>query len=344
MWCAALPAAVERPQNPGERRHILQGLAAYKYELDLLLSLHVSLCFVWAALCVAGPAFSRTDTYPCSLHSYTLAPCILLPFLLLLPPSDCCPAVPAVPVCLLCRPQAAERAESQRRAAAAAAQSKARQAAARSAANSRAPVAVIMSDKQREAVEGLVQELAEAADLLGPTAAAATAGSNDWGGVSETAGDTTTAAAVAAGDQQDMDEDLAEAASGFIEGLVRTGFSAADAAAAVKAVGPAAGVAAATAATAASAAAAAGGRRVTRVWRSHEGLQPYLDWLCIRLPVQRLPSRYRPGGWGVGGLMGSGVEGFCKLGCVNAATCVMVVVTVGGCRSHKLKYGQVVCF
>jgi hypothetical protein len=58
----------------------------------------------------------------------------------------------------------------------------------------------------------------------------------------------------------------------------------------------AASAAVAATSAAAAAAAAGGGRRVTRVWRSHDGLQPYLDWLCIRLPVERLPSRYRPGG------------------------------------------------
>mgnify|MGYP001807603584 CR=1 FL=1 len=189
--------------------------------------------------------------------------------------------------------QATERAEQQRRSAAAAAQAKSRQASARAASSARAPVAVHMSDKQREAVEGLVQSLA-AADLLGVD------GSFDCGGA-----DSAAAAAVQGGglyQQQQQEgeglgdaEELAEAASAFIDGLIRGGFSATDAAAAVTAVGAAAGIAAAAAATAASAAAVVGGRRVTRVYRSHEGLQPYLDWLCIRLPVERLPSRYRPG-------------------------------------------------
>lgn len=191
--------------------------------------------------------------------------------------------------------QAAERAESQRRAAAAAAQAKARQASVRAASSARAPVAVVMSDKQREAVEGLMQELAAGVDLLGGGGAAAGSNSEGLGGGSGSSG-------LGSGpdlqqeqkQQQQEDEECAEAASQFIDGLVRGGFSAADAAAAVKAVGVAAGMAAATAATAASAAAAAG-RRVTRVYRSHDGLQPYLDWLCIRLPVERLPSRYRPG-------------------------------------------------
>jgi hypothetical protein len=140
-----------------------------------------------------------------------------------------------------------------------------------------------MSDKQREAVEGLVQSLV-AADLLG--------------GAEGCGGSTSSGLATEQQPQQQDEgdaEELAEAASQFIDGLIRAGFSATDAAAAVRAVGPAAGIAAATAATAASAAAAAGGRRVTRLYRSHEGLQPFLDWLCIRLPVERLPSRYRPG-------------------------------------------------
>jgi hypothetical protein len=191
--------------------------------------------------------------------------------------------------------QATERAEQQRRSAAAAAQAKSRQASARAASSARAPVAVHMSDKQREAVEGLVQSLA-AADLLGVD------GSFDCGGADSAAA---AAAAVQGGglyQQQQQEgegqgdaEELAEAASAFKDGLIQGGFSATDAAAAVTAVGAAAGIAAAAAATAASAAAVVGGRRVTRVYRSHQGLQPYLDWLCIRLPVERLPSRYRPG-------------------------------------------------
>jgi hypothetical protein len=146
-----------------------------------------------------------------------------------------------------------------------------------------------MSDKQREAVEGLMQELAAGVDMLGVSGAAAGSSEGLSGGLGS-------GPDLQQQEQAAQEEvDCAEAASQFIDGLVRGGFSAADAAAAVKAVGVAAGMAAATAATAASAAAAAGGRRVTRVYRSHEGLQPYLDWLCIRLPVERLPSRYRPG-------------------------------------------------
>jgi hypothetical protein len=135
-----------------------------------------------------------------------------------------------------------------------------------------------------------MQELA-GADLLGPPAdvAGGPGGSTAGPGPAGSAGDGSEL-------QGEEDEESEAAASAFIDGLVRGGFSATDAAAAVKAVGVAAGVAAATAAVSASAAAAAGGRRVTRVYRSHEGLQPYLDWLCIRLPVERLPSRYRPGG------------------------------------------------
>jgi hypothetical protein len=102
------------------------------------------------------------------------------------------------------------------------------------------------------------------------------------------AGSSTAAAESDSEEQQDLRR-------AFVDALVKAGFSAADSTAAVRAVGTAAGRDAAAAASAATAAAFSGGRGVTRVWRSHDGLQPYLDWLCLALPVERLPARYRPG-------------------------------------------------
>lgn len=130
-----------------------------------------------------------------------------------------------------------------------------------------------MSDKQREVVEGLMQGL-----VMDDATAVSTSHMSDAG-------------------QLDSQTDDSDVRQGLTDGLIRAGFSAADSVAAVKAVGVAAGEAAAAAATAATASAAAGGRGHARVWRSHEGLQPYLDWLCLHLPVERLPARYRPGGW-----------------------------------------------
>ncbi|KAF8055672.1 DHX57 [Scenedesmus sp. PABB004] len=164
--------------------------------------------------------------------------------------------------------QAEERAEQQRRAAAAAAERRARTT--RLASSARAPVAVVMSEQQRAAVEGLMAELA----LSEPPQGGAVAGG-------------------APGGEPEHD---AAAASGLVDSLVRAGFSAADSAAAVRAVGTRAGADAAADAAAATAAAASGGRGMTRVLRAHDGLQPYLDWLCLSLPVERLPARYRPGG------------------------------------------------
>jgi hypothetical protein len=183
-----------------------------------------------------------------------------------------------------CYQQAQTRAEAQARAAAAAAQAKSKQAAQRAASASRAPVAVVMSDKQRQAVEGLMQQLAlddsSAAADGGNTAGAAGAGSSSG------------AAAAAADGDSEEEQELRRA---FVDALVKSGFSAADSTAAVRAVGTAAGRDAGAAASAATAAAFSGGCGVTRVWRSHDGLQPYLDWLCLALPVERLPARYRPG-------------------------------------------------
>eukprot|EP00883_Tetradesmus_obliquus_P006330 jgi/Sobl393_1/16814/SZX72388.1 len=176
--------------------------------------------------------------------------------------------------------KAQTRAEAQARAAAAAAQAKAKQAAQRAASASRAPVAVVMSDKQRQAVEGLMQQLALDDSTGDPGAAAAPGSSSSY-----------TAAAA-----ESESEEEVELRRAFVDALVKAGFSAADATSAVRAVGTSAGRDAAAAASAATAAAFNGGRGVTRVWRSHDGLQPYLDWLCLALPVERLPARYRPGG------------------------------------------------
>lgn len=173
--------------------------------------------------------------------------------------------------------QAAERAEAQRRTAAAAAERRARSA--RLQDPSRVPMAVVMSDKQRQAVESLMQDL--------------TLDVGDSSAVSNT-GSLLAAASRVAEDDVALDSDR-ELQQAFIDGLVKAGFSLSDSTAAVKAVGTAAGKAAAAAAAAATAAAAVGGRGHTRVWRSHDGLQPYLDWLCIQLPVERLPAKYRPG-------------------------------------------------
>lgn len=170
--------------------------------------------------------------------------------------------------------QAKDRADAKERAAAEAAEHAARAAASRAAASTRTPVAVVMSDKQRLAVEGLMGELAAGEGGRGPH------GLNS-------------------------EEDGAERAA-LVDRLVAGGFSHADASAALGAVGVGAAREASVAAVAATAAAAAAGRAGTRVVRSHGGLQPYLDWLCLTLPVERLPARYRPGAEALRRALGSG--------------------------------------
>lgn len=183
--------------------------------------------------------------------------------------------------------QASERAEAQRRAAAAAAE---RQAQATRCQNpARTPVSVVMSEKQRQAVEDLMQDLS----------------TGDSTAVENSSNGSASAARLV---NSESYED-AEVRQGFLDSLIKAGFSAADSTAAVRAVGVSAGEAAAAAASAATAAASAGGHGYTRVWRSHDGLQPYLDWLCLHLPVERLPARYRPGGCSGEGRVPAGYQG-----------------------------------
>lgn len=182
--------------------------------------------------------------------------------------------------------RAATRADEQRRAAAAAAKAAAATTrASRAAAAARSAPAVVMSDAQRAAVEGLVG-VGSAACSTQPLGTLAANGSNDSKG-SRCAEAPTSAAASST-------QDTAEACR-LVDALVRTGFAAADARAAVAAVGVVAAAGAAAAAAAANAAAVVAGRSGARLQRCGEGLQPYLDWLCLSLPVQRLPARYRPG-------------------------------------------------
>eukprot|EP00879_Flechtneria_rotunda_P002391 GHRR01002587.1.p2 GENE.GHRR01002587.1~~GHRR01002587.1.p2 ORF type:complete len:488 (+),score=215.76 GHRR01002587.1:456-1919(+) len=186
--------------------------------------------------------------------------------------------------------QACERAEAQARAAAAAAEHKARQAAIKSAAAARAPVAVVMSHQQRQAVEQLMQGPAVG---TGDSSAGVSSGlvTLDGSGWSNSSSDGFAQGRCAS----DRDRDV-NIMQGLVKALITAGFSAADSAAAVTAVGTQAGAAAAAASAAANAAAASGGRSMTRVERPRDGLQPYLNWLCLHMPVERLPARYRPGG------------------------------------------------
>eukprot|EP00775_Hariotina_reticulata_P004412 gene4412-4665_t len=58
--------------------------------------------------------------------------------------------------------------------------------------------------------------------------------------------------------------------------------------------------------------------------RSGGGLQPYLDWLCLNLPVERLPSKYRPGG-------SSGTVGVLRV--VSSTTSITDTAQAG--RNHR---------
>ncbi|PRW33164.1 P-loop containing nucleoside triphosphate hydrolase isoform A [Chlorella sorokiniana] len=150
--------------------------------------------------------------------------------------------------------------ERQQRAAQAAERQRAAAERQRAAAKRQQPAAVIMADDKRKLVEGIISELqAEAGgSASGSLAAEGTSGGGD--GADGWASLDAPAGA------------SAEAAAALTEELVLLGFGQQDAAAAVAAVGSTSGGA--------------------------PSLSDALDWLCVRLPEDRLPKNFAPGAAG----------------------------------------------